>query len=795
VVEKEDRAAIMWDGVSEDVEDVFWYIGTDPVSDDILPKTEVSFNDSRRAEFEDGILYLNRVAFANISDLIARAESTGERDTESDGAEKSYFVFEPGRLVYNTLELCNFVHRCVAVKTLPMILIRPMDSQVIAVLGGEDVELTFTQVQGQSTEVTDRAYTVTLTTSGGVETGTVLVAGFLTRTDLAQSYRASSPYISNPYTTMTQTSPDIARRFAEVASPSFYVSVLGQDSLDGAMTINTTFDPFLDRDRFTLDIAYWDSNEELWREVSATCGTASAVDWSTFTISAEVCSTLVFNSASGMLGQHGQADMSGSSSGSGLHREYFSGPVQFIVVAIGNTSANTAPELLLPTEPLSIIEEESFFDYQLHYVDMEGDEVEFYITSPPLLGMANLTLDGLLSYTPCTNCTGVDSFEIFIIEKPFGFNNEPLTASGVLVVHIENVNDEPSLYAYEPLSENGTAVTTETDVQVYIESNRTSPTSISHIAALDVDGYFDDLSLSTQDGAFGKSGFEIWLDIVNVLESLPVTSLPDDTFLGYVAFLAANITYLPLDPDVETDVVRVRVRDTNSALSRTLSIHIEVIPSWCLNNGVCNGSLDDPKCTDIEARRSNPESYNCSCEEGFSGQYCEVDGRVVEPVEERECPDGVPLMFCEGDPCSNAVCPSSSSAECRPNYCGTCRAEWFVGDTQVYCNADDPIVCLKPTTALACLESGDTMCDCPKQPYSCPQDSIFVETRHSECCVTFECRCPESLCPLLMEGDLGVQPVPKYRGNQFPGRCCPEYDFEGMNQSLHARSQEMYRGS
>ena len=102
-----------------------WYIGTDPVSDDILPKTEVSFNASRRAEFEGGILYLNGAAFANISDLIARAESTGERDTaaESD-ARESYFVFEPGRLVYNTLELCNFVHRCVAVETPPVILIR-----------------------------------------------------------------------------------------------------------------------------------------------------------------------------------------------------------------------------------------------------------------------------------------------------------------------------------------------------------------------------------------------------------------------------------------------------------------------------------------------------------------------------------------------------------------------------------------------------------------------------------------------------------------------------------------------
>ena len=46
----------------------------------------------------------------------------------------------------------------------------------------------------------------------GVEPGTVMVAGFLSHTDLLLSYRATSPYISNPYATMTQTSPEIARR-------------------------------------------------------------------------------------------------------------------------------------------------------------------------------------------------------------------------------------------------------------------------------------------------------------------------------------------------------------------------------------------------------------------------------------------------------------------------------------------------------------------------------------------------------------------------------------------------------
>ncbi len=70
-------------------------------------------------------------------------------------------------------------------------------------------------------------------------------------------------------------------------------------------------------------------------------------------------------------------------------------------------------------------------------------------------------------------------------------------------------------------------------------------------------------------------------------------------------------------------------------------------------------------------------------------------------------------------------------------------------------------------------------CECPPQPYSCPEDSILVENRVDDCCVTYECTCPNISCPLIMEGGQMVQPIPNYRGNQFPGRCCPDYRFEG----------------
>lgn len=51
-----------------------------------------------------------------------------------------------------------------------------------------------------------------------------------------------------------------------------------------------------------------------------------------------------------------------------------------------------------------------------------------------------------------------------------------------------------------------------------------------------------------------------------------------------------------------------------------------------------------------------------------------------------DCPPGVPMFQCDGDPCSNAVCPSHPMAECRADFCGSCRAKWFVGEEQVTCN-------------------------------------------------------------------------------------------------------------
>ena len=46
--------------------------------------------------------------------------------------------------------------------------------------------------------------------------GSAFAAGFLSDVDLQRYYRASIPYISNPYTTMGQTSVNVSRRLVVV---------------------------------------------------------------------------------------------------------------------------------------------------------------------------------------------------------------------------------------------------------------------------------------------------------------------------------------------------------------------------------------------------------------------------------------------------------------------------------------------------------------------------------------------------------------------------------------------------
>ena len=125
---------------------------------------------------------------------------------------------------------------------------------------GDDVSITLTQnnMLTDDLSVLDNNYTITLTTVGGLQPNTRLFAGFLQDDDVTRDYRVNTPYISNPYETMDKTSRDLARRFTAIGGPSFYVSFLGQDTLQGELIFNVSFDPSLDWSESEPKLAYWD---------------------------------------------------------------------------------------------------------------------------------------------------------------------------------------------------------------------------------------------------------------------------------------------------------------------------------------------------------------------------------------------------------------------------------------------------------------------------------------------------------------------------------------------------------
>lgn len=98
---------------------VVWGLGTESRSVDILPFIPISYGDARYAEISTGVLFINGTSFANISEVLAIAES---KETE---ARDNLLSIEPGKAFYHTLQMCNVAHRCQNVTTSnPGIIIR-----------------------------------------------------------------------------------------------------------------------------------------------------------------------------------------------------------------------------------------------------------------------------------------------------------------------------------------------------------------------------------------------------------------------------------------------------------------------------------------------------------------------------------------------------------------------------------------------------------------------------------------------------------------------------------------------
>ena len=384
------------------------------------------------------------------------------------------------------------------------------------------------------------------------------------------------------------------------------MSFLGQTDLLSSLIVNVSFDSSLDWFNARPELLYWDTTEFVWREVRETCGRNSTIDWSSYTLQAELCSTVIEDTGVGRRRRQSHNETAPS---------FLDRPVHLIVGQIGSFSINTPPVLLFPTEAYLIAEHPTTFTLDLSslYTDAEGDTVKFYLSSVPSLGSANLTESGTLVYSPCPNCIGIEMLEVYVLEDPFGINIR-LSATGMLRLQINNINVAPNIFFYEELSTGNISLSSSS--RVYLDNNRTDYTSVIQIGAYDLDGYNDKLTLRVIGAMNGDVQADIWLDAVGLSESLPVfwpPSAPGGAFQGYMTFLGVNLTYLlsnPLYTGEET--LSISVKDEGSLFSNPpLSLTIVMFDSPCQNGGRCaNGST----------------MFNCSCEcpLSFSGEFCEI---------------------------------------------------------------------------------------------------------------------------------------------------------------------------
>lgn len=70
------------------------------------------------ATIDRGVVFQSSRVLGNVSEFIALAEGK-----EEDPADNRFFL-EPGRLLYHSIEFCNFVHVCTVTTGTPSIVIR-----------------------------------------------------------------------------------------------------------------------------------------------------------------------------------------------------------------------------------------------------------------------------------------------------------------------------------------------------------------------------------------------------------------------------------------------------------------------------------------------------------------------------------------------------------------------------------------------------------------------------------------------------------------------------------------------
>ncbi|KAK7090651.1 hypothetical protein V1264_010416 [Littorina saxatilis] len=140
-----------------------------------------------------------------------------------------------------------------------------------------------------------------------------------------------------------------------------------------------------------------------------------------------------------------------------------------------------------------------------------------------------------------------------------------------------------------------------------------------------------------------------------------------------------------------------------------------------------NGQEVTPQCgSDLGADLSSILSPSPKVNTGGTGSNTVNDGGSAGSTNSG-CPNGQPMVSCLMSPCSVSACPGVPTATCKDNYCGQCKAEYFLGQQEVTSQCpvqNEQTTVANPQANNNACPNGQQMSNCANRPCainSCPR--------------------------------------------------------------------------
>ncbi|XP_033763071.1 uncharacterized protein LOC117344449 isoform X3 [Pecten maximus] len=640
----------------ESVDRYDFCVGSTAEEDDIFPCTYSAINVSTKVEIKNGNFYINGMEIRALAQL--RAPKIGESAADQSNSANSKFELEPMRQAVMYLRICNKAVLCTN-KTVATTVISSSGMMSSTSSNGSSVTILFTL--GSSRRRKRATNNINIQTPEGLLPGQTIVVTPLDDATVQKDYRSDAslnfvPYIVNPSTTSDLTERLLQKRFLGY-SDTFAIGSLGHYELPGPLLVTypDTVGNVTTGNRTML--LHWNKKQTQWEISSESCEyeTDREVFNGDGTVTVKVCET------------HKEAienvtDTVPDSSSRRRRRaavnldSYFSSETQFVLATTAAEPFNSPP--IFESDPnIFMLEDEGIIQYQLVSSDLENDTVEFYLETPSennTMGTVLLSLNGLLYYTPCTDCNGLDYIYITLAELQSDPDIPPENTSVILTVNITEINDPPVIFA----SQFGDSVLNEDitePIVLYLEQKNSWNTdkwettdSVLIIGAYDVE--MEHLSLSYTEPAVGTIlSSTQYTDVPEVglcptnRQDRTATMFPCGNFSSEIPHDPINMSWLYFSlnfsqPDGFTGLVfsKFYFNDTANKTSDVITVQFTVLESPCHNSGYCHPkNASNYPCQNVYRASSFDLYYDCICQPGYTGVYCEED---IDECASSPCP-------------------------------------------------------------------------------------------------------------------------------------------------------------